>query len=541
MDGYGMGYGSGGGGYPAPTNGYGSYGGGSAYGGGYGGGGDSMSGLGRDLRQVDFGREQLAPIVKNYHRMPAEVDNMDPREVQAWREEHNIQLFGLDAPNPCLTFQSTGFPLGILKTFDRAGYVAPTPIQAQAWPIALTGRDMVGIAKTGSGKTLAFGIPGLLHIDAQAPLQRDDGPVMLVLAPTRELAVQIEEEMMKVMPNDIQSVCCYGGAPRGLQGRKLREGVHIVIATPGRLIDFVQSRETNLKRVSYLVMDEADRMLDMGFEPQIRTICSQIRPDRQTLMFSATWPREVQGLARDFARNYVQIQVGSLELTANADVHQHFELATGSYEKFDRVCALLDDLDRRRVYKVLIFTATKRMADEVAKFLSRKRYRAMAIHGDKAQRERDAVLKQFRHSKEAVMVATDVAARGLDIRDLPCVINFDFPGTMEDYVHRIGRTGRGGDKGDAYTFMSMDDAKHAREIARLLTTAKQEIPRVIDDLIRMAPSRGGGGKRGGKGRSGGFGGGNRGGGKIGRPAGGYADRGAAMAAMRPDSYRANPY
>ena len=225
MDGYGMGYGSGGGGYPpAQSGGFGSYGGGG--GGGYGG--DSMSGLGRDLRQVDFAREQLAPVVKNFHRMPQEVEQMDPREVQRWRDEQSIQLFGVDAPNPCLTFALTGFPLGILKTFDRAGYVSPTPIQAQAWPIALTGRDMVGIAKTGSGKTLAFGIPGLLHIDAQAPLQRGDGPIMLALAPTRELAVQIEEEMMKVMPNDIQSVCCYGGAPRGLQGRKLREGMSVL-------------------------------------------------------------------------------------------------------------------------------------------------------------------------------------------------------------------------------------------------------------------------------------------------------------------------
>jgi ATP-dependent RNA helicase DDX5/DBP2 len=292
------------------------------------------------------------------------------------------------------------------------------------------------VAKTGSGKTLAFMVPAILHINAQPPLRLGDGPIALVLAPTRELACQIEEETRKVSGRcNLQVVCVYGGAPKPPQMRALRAGTHICVATPGRLIDMLESRATNLLRVTYLVLDEADRMLDMGFEPQVRKICSQIRPDRQTLMFSATWPEEVRSLAATFMRSPVRIHIGSQQLTANTDVAQHILVLPHDGEKSR---ALIDVIRRVGRARVLVFTKTKKTCDDVMFDLKRAGFNSMAIHGDKEQVHRDRVLMRLRNEEDAILVATDVAARGLDVKNLEAVVNYDFPSNIEDYVHRIG-------------------------------------------------------------------------------------------------------
>jgi ATP-dependent RNA helicase DDX5/DBP2 len=232
-------------------------------------------------------------------------------EVAQFRREKDVAIEGRDVPKPCTTFMEASFPDYILQQVATLGFTAPTAIQAQGWPCALSGRDMVGLADTGSGKTLAFLLPAIVHINAQAYLRPGDGPIVLILAPTRELACQIKVEADKFGSSSrIQNTCVYGGAPKGPQVRDLKRGVEICIATPGRLIDFLESSTTNLRRVTYLVLDEADRMLDMGFEPQIRKIVGQIRPDRQTLMWSATWPKEVQTLAYSFLHDFVKIKVG---------------------------------------------------------------------------------------------------------------------------------------------------------------------------------------------------------------------------------------
>ncbi|KAI5630692.1 DEAD/DEAH box helicase domain-containing protein [Phthorimaea operculella] len=280
-----------------------------------------------------------------------------------------------------------------MDEIDKMGFSKPTPIQAQGWPIALSGHDMVGIASTGSGKTLSYILPAIVHINHQPKSSRGDGPIALVLAPTRELAQQIQEVCDKFAnTSKIHNTCLFGGAPKGPQARDLDAGVEIVIATPGRLLDFLESGRTNLKRTTYLVLDEADRMLDMGFEPQIRKIIEQIRPDRQTLMWSATWPREVQSLASEFLKDYLQINVGSLQLAANHNILQIIDVCM-EYEKETKLSTLLKEIMAEKENKTIIFIETKRRVDDITRKMKRDGWPAVCIHGDKSQNERDWVLQ----------------------------------------------------------------------------------------------------------------------------------------------------
>ncbi|XP_015338043.2 probable ATP-dependent RNA helicase DDX17 [Marmota marmota marmota] len=292
-------------------------------------------------------------------------------------------------------------------------FTEPTPIQCQGFPLALSGRDMVGIAQTGSGKTLAYLLPAIVHINHQPYLERGDGPICLVLAPTRELAQQVQQVADDYGKcSRLKSTCIYGGAPKGPQIRDLERGVEICIATPGRLIDFLESGKTNLRRCTYLVLDEADRMLDMGFEPQIRKIVDQIRPDRQTLMWSATWPKEVRQLAEDFLRDYTQINVGNLELSANHNILQIVDVCMES-EKDHKLIQLMEEIMAEKENKTIIFVETKRRCDDLTRRMRRDGWPAMCIHGDKSQPERDWVLNEFRSGKAPILIATDVASRGL--------------------------------------------------------------------------------------------------------------------------------
>lgn len=401
---------------------------------------------------------------------------------------------GKDVPRPVRSFEEASFPDYVLDEIKKVGFEHPTPIQSQGWPMALSGRDVVGIAQTGSGKTLAFLLPAIVHINAQPLLRPGDGPIVLVLAPTRELAQQIQQEVDKFgYTSQIKNTCVYGGAPKREQSAKLRSGVEIVIATPGRLMDFLQGGNTNLKRVTYLVLDEADRMLDMGFEPQIRKIVSQIRPDRQTLMWSATWPREVQTLAKDFLKTYIQCNIGSEEIVANHNITQIVEVID-KFEKEKRIREVLKN-SMGADTKLLIFSATKRKCDELTQMLRYEGWQALAIHGDKSQGEREWVLQQFKEGKAPIMIATDVASRGIHVDNIGLVINFDFPNNIEDYVHRIGRTGRAGTKGKSITFFTYNDSRKASELIRVMEEAGQAVP----DRLRSMGGGGGGGRYGGGG------------------------------------------
>ncbi|KAK9926819.1 hypothetical protein M0R45_024029 [Rubus argutus] len=481
-----------------------SRGGGSS--GGRGGGGRHGGGSSRgDLDNIvlpkqDFGN--LVPFEKNFYVESPSVRAMSEHEVVVYRARREITVEGHDVPKPIQTFRDASFPGYCLEVIARLGFVEPTPIQAQGWPMALKGRDLVGIAETGSGKTLSYLLPALVHISAQPRLVQGDGPIALVLAPTRELAVQIQEEAVKFCSqNMIRSTCIYGGAPKGPQIRDLRRGVEIVIATPGRLIDMLEAQHTNLRRVTYLVLDEADRMLDMGFEPQIRKIVSQTRPDRQTLYWSATWPREVETLARQFLRNPYKVIIGSASLKANQSIKQVVEVVS-EFEKYNRLIKLLKESVVGS--RILIFVETKKGCDHVTKQLRMDGWPALSIHGDKNQAERDWVLAEFKSGRCPIMTATDVAARGLDVKDIKCVINYDFPSSLEDYVHRIGRTGRAGATGTALTFFTESNGKFARELIKILQEAGQVVSPALSALARSTGSNYGGGNFRSRGR-GGFG------------------------------------
>lgn len=408
-----------GGGYGGGRGGGGGYGGGrggGGYGGGrggYGGGGDRMGNLGDNLQKQEWDLSTLPQFEKNFYKEHDTVAERSEDEVREFRKEHNMTVYGQDIPKPVTTFEEAGFPNYVLKEIQSMGFPKPTAIQCQGWPMALSGRDVIGIAATGSGKTLSYCLPSIVHINAQPLLSPGDGPIVLVLAPTRELAVQIQQECNKFgRSSRIRNTCVYGGVPRGQQIRDLARGVEICIATPGRLIDMLESGKTNLRRVTYLVLDEADRMLDMGFEPQIRKIVDQIRPDRQTLMWSATWPKEVQRLAHDYLKDYIQVTIGSLELSASHTIKQIVEVVS-EYEKRDRLLKHLETAMEDKKSKVLIFVGQKRVADDITKILRQDGWPALAIHGDKQQSERDWVLNEFKTGKSPIMVATDVASRGI--------------------------------------------------------------------------------------------------------------------------------
>ena len=320
-----------------------------------------------------------------------------------------------------------------------------------------------------------------------------DGPIVLVLAPTRELAVQIKEECDKFgSSSEIKNTVVYGGVPKRNQIGALRSGIEIVIATPGRLIDHLEQGNTNLKRVTYLVMDEADRMLDMGFEQQLRKICTQIRPDRQVLMWSATWPPAVQNLARDYLKEFYQVTVGSLDLTGNKDVTQVIEVC-GDGDKYQSLLRYLREnlTDKDRV---LVFVETKKGCDMLTRSLRGDGFQAREMHGDKSQDERDWVLKEFKSRDSTLLCATDVAARGLDVSDIRMVVNFDFPNDMENYIHRIGRTGRAGKKGTAVSFfVGEKNGRCARELIEILQRTEQVIPPQLESYSSF--SSGGRGRR----------------------------------------------
>ncbi len=361
------------------------------------------------------------------------------------------------------TFKTLGLSENILRGVFAAGYDTPTPIQAAAIPIASSGQDLIGCAQTGTGKTAGFVLP-LLHRLSMGRRPRGRREVRaLVLAPTRELAIQVEDAVRTYGKHvSLYSTTIYGGVGMGPQIKALRRGVDIVVATPGRLLDHMDRGNVDLSQVEILVLDEADRMLDMGFIRDMRKIIAEIPRRRQTLLFSATMPQEVQTFARDImARDAEFIEIGERRNPAKTVV-QH-ACGVDHHQKMD---LLLHVLENEPVENVLVFSRTKHRADRITKRLSKKGFAATALHSNKSQNQRQRALEGFKRGRFQIMVATDIAARGIDVDTISHVINYDTPSEAESYIHRIGRTGRAQTSGDAITFVTHDEKKYLRNIER---------------------------------------------------------------------------
>ena len=365
-----------------------------------------------------------------------------------------------------MSFESLGLAPFLLRALAEQGYETPTPVQQQAIPLVLAGHDLLAGAQTGTGKTAAFGLPLLQHL-ATSP-QAVNGPRKpraLVLTPTRELATQVHDSLRgygKYLR--IPSTTIYGGVGMGNQLDALRRGVDLVIACPGRLIDHMERRSVDLSGIEVLVLDEADRMLDMGFLPSIKRILAKLpRQNRQTLLFSATFPESIKQLAMEFMRHPREVQVTPQNTVAETIAHRVHPVDTGRKREL-----LLHLLAQDARVQTLVFAKTKHGSDKLATFLEKSGIQAAAIHGNKSQGQRQRALGEFKAGKVKVLVATDIAARGIDIDQLPRVINFDLPMVAEDYVHRIGRTGRNGSSGEAVSLVAQEDAKYLRQIVRLL-------------------------------------------------------------------------
>lgn len=443
----------------------------------------------KDIPAVDHAKVNYELFRKKFYSEPIDLVDMSEEEAASLRLElDGIKVRGVDVPKPVQKWSHCGLGVQTLDVIRKLGYESTTSIQAQAIPSIMSGRDVIGVAKTGSGKTIAFLIPMFRHIKDQRPLESMEGPVALIMTPTRELATQIHKDCKPFLKAlNLRAVCAYGGAPIKDQIADLKRGAEIVVCTPGRMIDLLAAnagRVTNLRRVTYVVLDEADRMFDMGFEPQVMKIMSNIRPDRQTVLFSATFPRNMEALARKTLTKPIEIVVGGKSVVA-PEITQIVEVRNED-TKFVRLLELLGNLysdERNEDSRVLIFVERQESADSLLRELMRKGYPCMSIHGGKDQIDRDSTIEDFKAGIFPVLIATSVAARGLDVKQLKLVVNYDAPNHLEDYVHRSGRTGRAGNTGTAVTFLTPDQERYSVDIAKALKQSGQPVPEPVQKMV----------------------------------------------------------
>ncbi|XP_021760825.1 DEAD-box ATP-dependent RNA helicase 52C-like [Chenopodium quinoa] len=468
--------------------------------------------------------EESNDLVKNLGNL--NINNPNMINFDAY-EDIPVEVSGENVPNPVTTFAEIDLGKALNENIRRCKYVKPTPIQRHAIPIAVNGRDLMACAQTGSGKTAAFCFPIIAGIlkrvpPYRPPLSRGGGggngrmacPVALIMSPTRELSSQIHDEATKfAYQTGVKVAVAYGGTPMAEQLRRLAKGVDILVATPGRLVDMVERGKVSLRMIRYLALDEADRMLDMGFEPQIRKIVQQMDMpppgSRQTMLFSATFPTEIQKLAADFLTNYIFLTVGKVGSSTDL-IKQNIEFV----RDFDKRRHLKNLLMSQKLNGTngkhaltIVFAETKRGVDDLEYWLSGNGFPATAIHGDKAQWEREKALRSFRSGTTPIIVATDVAARGLDIPCVAHVINFDLPRDIDDYVHRIGRTGRAGNSGLATAFFNDKNMSISKALIEVMEDSNQEVPSWLAEYAETTSSYGyGGGSSSRRSRSGKFGG-----------------------------------
>lgn len=445
----------------------------------------------KEVPTVNHDKVEYEPFRKNFYTEPSEVAQMTPEEVADLRHElDGIKVKPDDVPRPVTKWAQMGLLQATMDVFTKIGYERPTGIQSQGVPTILSGRDLIGVAKTGSGKTLAFGIPMIRHVLDQRPLKPTDGPIGLILAPTRELALQIVNELKPFLAaSGVTIKCAYGGQPISDQIAMIkRGGIHILCATPGRMIDLTnvnQGRVLSFRRITYVVLDEADRMFDMGFEPQVMKILANVRPDRQTVLFSATMPKNMQSLARKALHDPAEITIGGKSKVA-PEITQVISVVPNSYEKkVHKTLLYLGQLfSEDENAQVLIFTERQETAEDLLSKLYKSKYFSVnTIHGAKDQTDRNEAINDFKQGVLSILIATSVAARGLDVPGLAMVLNFDSPTHLEDYVHRCGRTGRAGNKGTAITLIeNPGQERFALHIVKALKESGTEVPPELQEM-----------------------------------------------------------
>lgn len=437
------------------------------------------------LNQLGNRQVKYAPFKKDFYQEVPELVQMTQEEVDELRLSlENIKVVGKSCPKPITCWPHCGLSKRVMEVLKKSNYLSPTPIQAQAIPAIMSGRDVIGIAKTGCGKTLSFLLPMFRHILAQPRLEKGDGPIAIIITPTRELATQICDDAQKFTKVlGLRVVAVYGGPNISEQIGVLKPGAEIVVCTPGRMIEILtvnSGRVTNLNRCTYLVMDEADRLFDMGFEKQIRSIVDLIRPDRQTVMFSATFPKILEAHARKILTDPVAVQVGGRSIVCK-DVHQTVEIIEEDV-KFPRLLEIfMKHVDRDN--SAIVFVSKQEKADSLLEDLMQNYDpNCLVLHGGIDKDDRISTFSSFKKGHARVLVATSVAARGLDVKNCICVVNYDCPNHYEDYVHRCGRTGRAGNKGFAYTFITPDQGQHTADIIKALELSNNPVPTELQAL-----------------------------------------------------------
>lgn len=437
----------------------------------------------KELAKIDHNTVSYMPFRKDFYVEIPEIAKLTQAEVDKYREDlEGIQVKGKGCPKPIKTWAHCGISKKEFDVLKKLNFEKPTPIQCQAIPAIMSGRDLIGIAKTGSGKTIAFILPMFRHVLDQPPLEDGDGPIAIIMTPTRELCMQIGKDIKKfAKPLNLTAVCVYGGTGISEQIAELKRGAEIIVCTPGRMIDMLAAnsgRVTNLRRVSYIVLDEADRMFDMGFEPQVMRIIDNVRPDRQTVMFSATFPRQMEALARRILKKPIEIQVGGRSVVCK-EVEQHVAVLDDD-AKFFKLLELLGIYQEKG--SIIVFVDKQENADSLLKDLMKASYPCMSLHGGIDQFDRDSTILDFKSGRVKLLIATSVAARGLDVKQLILVVNYDCPNHYEDYVHRCGRTGRAGNSGFAWTFITPEQGRYAGDLVRAFELSGTVIPVELIDL-----------------------------------------------------------
>lgn len=452
------------------------------------------------LNQVDHSAIDYPDFRKLFFKEPLEMQKLTEKEVKKVRYLlDDIKISGDGCPKPILKWSQLGLPDSMMNLLEnKLKYQKPSPIQCQALPSIMSGRDVIAVAKTGSGKTISFILPMIRHVIDQPRVRNNDGPIAMILTPTRELALQIDNEIVIFSQKlDISVCCCYGGSSLESQISELKKGVEIVVCTPGRFIDLLATnngRIINLRKVTFVVLDEADRMFDMGFEPQINNILMQIRPDRQTVLLSATFPKKIEYLAKKILNNPIKIVVGGISIVA-PEVTQKIKLfeckhntETFDQLRFEELTRILDEHGTKdSTSKILIFVEKQSFCDNLLVLLLAKNYVCLTIHGGKSQTDRKHSIKQFSspNSNVNILIATSIAARGIDVKNLNLVINYDAPNHLEDYVHRVGRTGRGGMKGVAITFVAESQERSISDIVKAFKLSKMPLDQISPKLLEL--------------------------------------------------------